>query len=121
MLERITGTRPFQVIGTDSAGTIMYCGKNKEKKQDFLTRAIHLELLPDQTTDEFILIVRKGCLETIYSDNVKWKFLNGSRKSTNQKFFITFLAVDVSSANSIFVKHHGREDSLRELLVWWIV
>ena len=41
-----------------------------------LTRAIHLELLADPTTDGFIralkrLIARKGCPETIYLDNAK--------------------------------------------------
>ena len=41
-----------------------------------LARAIHLELLPDQTTDGFIralkiLIARRGCPEAIYSENAK--------------------------------------------------
>ena len=61
----------------------MYCNKNRGEKKAYillftcsLTRAIHLELLPDQTTNEFIralnrLIARRGCPETIYSDNAK--------------------------------------------------
>ena len=61
----------------------MYCNRNKGEKKAYiilftcsLTRAIHLELLPDQTTNEFIralnrLIARRGCPETIYSDNAK--------------------------------------------------
>ena len=61
----------------------MYCTKNKREKKSYiflftcsLTRPIHLELLPDQTKEEFIralkrLIARRGCPETIYSDNAK--------------------------------------------------
>ena len=57
--------------------------KNKREKKSYillftcsLTRAIHLELFPDQTKEEFIralkrLIARRGCPETIYSDNAK--------------------------------------------------
>ena len=41
-----------------------------------LARAIHLELLPDQTKEELIralkiLIARRGCPETIYFNNTK--------------------------------------------------
>ena len=77
------GSRPFQVIGTDFAGPIMYRAKIKKEKKSYillftcsLTKAIHLELLPDQTKEEFIralkrLIARRGCSETIYSNNAK--------------------------------------------------
>ena len=82
-IDRTTGSRPFQVIGADFAGPIMYRAKNKKEKKSYillficsLTRAIHLELLPDQTKEECIralkrLIARCGCSETIYSDNTK--------------------------------------------------
>ena len=82
-IDRTTGSRPFQVIGTDFAGPIIYHAKNKRKKKSYillftcsLTRAIQLELLPDQTKEEFIralkrLIARRGCPEAIYSNNAK--------------------------------------------------
>ena len=82
-LDRTTETRSFQVIGTHFADAIMYHNKNRSEKKAYillftcsLTRAIHLELLLDQTTDGFIrvlkkLIARKGCLETIYSNSAK--------------------------------------------------
>ena len=38
-----------------------------------------------------------------------WQLLNGSRRSTIQKFFISFLAQDVSNENSILVEHLGGE------------
>ena len=60
----------------------MYCNRNGGEKNAYilftssLTRAIHLELLPDQAAYEFIralkrLMARRGCPETIYSDNAK--------------------------------------------------
>ena len=61
----------------------MYCNKNSGNKKtsillftSCLTRAIHLQLLPNQTTDEFIrelkrLIARRRYPEIIYSDNPK--------------------------------------------------
>ena len=82
-IDRTTESRPFQVIGTDFAGPIMYHAKNKREKKSYillftcsLTRAIHLELLPDQIKEEFIrelkrLIARRVCPEAIYSNNAK--------------------------------------------------
>ena len=81
--DRTIVKRPFQVIGTDFAGSIMYCNKNRGEKKTYillfacsLTRVIRLKLLSDQTTDEFIrvlmsLIIRRGCLKTIYSENAR--------------------------------------------------
>lgn len=80
-VERTEGSLPFQVIGIDYAGPITYrVSKKKESKMYILlfacslTRAIHLELLANQTTDGFIrclkrFIARRGRLSTIYSDN----------------------------------------------------
>ena len=73
---------PFSVIGTDYAGSFS-C--NTKGKRDIvylllftcsLTRAVHLEILPNQTTQEFIqvlkqLIARGGRPKIIYSDNAK--------------------------------------------------
>ena len=103
-IDRTTRLRRFQVNGTDFTGPIVYRAKNKKEKKPYillftcsLTRAIHLELLPDQTKVELIralkrLIARRGCPETIYSNNAKIFVAasNGSRGLTNQKFYITF-------------------------------
>ena len=70
------------MIGIDYAGPT-YCKiKTKQTKTYTLvftcsiTRAVHLELLPNETTSEFIkafkkLIARKGSPNIVYSDNVK--------------------------------------------------
>ena len=81
--DRFVGERAFDVIGTDFAGPIYYRKNNYKENKSYillftcsLTRAVHIELVPDQTTIEFLkalkrLIARRGCPTTIYSDNAK--------------------------------------------------
>lgn len=82
-LERTVGKRAFQVIGVDYADPLYYrISPTKEGKAYILlfscnlTRALHLQPLKEQTTNEFIrsrkpLIARRGRPQTIYSDNTK--------------------------------------------------
>lgn len=77
------GSVPFQVLGMDYAGPIPYrLNKRRDRKAYILlfacslTRAIHLELLSNQTTEEFIkafkrFIARRGRPQKVYSDNGK--------------------------------------------------
>ena len=79
--DRATVIRPFQLIDTHFAGLIMYYNKKRGEKKTHillstcsLIRTVHVELLPDQTTDEFITALkrwtsRRGFSETLYSDN----------------------------------------------------
>ena len=74
---------PFSVIGTDYAGPFICKTKGKRDIKVYLllfncslTRAVHLEILPNQTTQEFIqalkrLIATRGRPKVIYSDNAK--------------------------------------------------
>ena len=109
----------------------MYCNRNGGEKNAYilftssLTRAIHLELLPDQTADEFIkalkrLMARSGCPETIYSDNAKVYLVASKwiKKINKSKILHNLLALDVSSGNSVLVEHLGAVDDLRECSVW---
>ena len=81
--DRTTPNLPFSIIGTDYAGPLI-CKKkgNRDIKLYLLlftcslTRAVHLEILVNQTTHEFIqalkrLIARRGRPKVIYSDNAK--------------------------------------------------
>ena len=79
--DRTVGSVPFEVVGVDFAGPITYKLSPKKEGKAYillfacsLTRAIHLELLPNQTAEEFIrslkkFIARKGRPRKIYSDN----------------------------------------------------
>ena len=81
--DRSEAAMPFQVIGTDYASPIYYRTKSKKESKAYillfscsLNRAVHLELTPNSTTNEFIkcfkrLIARRGRPETVYSDNAK--------------------------------------------------
>ena len=74
---------PFSVTGTNYAGPFICKTKGKRDIKVYLllftcslTRAVHLEILPNQTTQEFIqalkrLIARRGRPKVIYSDNAK--------------------------------------------------
>lgn len=82
-LDRTVGSRAFQVIGVDYAGPIYYKASQRKDAKAYillfacsLTRAIHLQALQDQSTDEFIrslklFIARRGRPQKIYSDNAK--------------------------------------------------
>ena len=82
-LDRTTGSRAFQVIGVDYAGPLVYKTRFNRLKKAYillfscsLTRAIHLQGLQEQTTEEFIralklFIARRGRPQKIYSDNAK--------------------------------------------------
>ena len=82
-LDRTEGDRPFQAVGVDFAGPIMYRVSKKTQGKAYvilyacsLTRAIYLELTKSMETGEFLqslkrLIARKGRPEKIYSDNAR--------------------------------------------------
>lgn len=81
--ERITENPPFTTTGLDVFGPLYVKSKREEKPQKkvwcllftcFVTRAVHLELLSDMSTDEFLLCFRnfvadKGRPNLCVSDN----------------------------------------------------
>ena len=78
---RTSGNTPYEVIGVDFAGPIMYRTKSKVEKKSYLalygcslTRGVFLDLLPSLNTEEFIIslkrfVARHGRPKLIYSDN----------------------------------------------------
>ena len=74
---------PFEVTGTDYAGPIYYKIKKKSELKAYIllfscsvTRAVHIELVSNLTTTEFIksfkrLISRRDKSKIVYSDNAK--------------------------------------------------
>ena len=80
-IDRTMGSIPFQVLDLDYAGPIL-CRHNKKRNCKAyillfacsLTRAIHLELLSNQATEEFMkafkrFIARRGRPQIVSSDN----------------------------------------------------
>ena len=89
-IDRTEGSRPFQVVSVDYAGPIIYKRTQRQEGKAYillfacnLTRALYLELLPDQTAEEFLkslkrFIARKVRPEKIYSANGK-TFVAGAK------------------------------------------
>ena len=82
--ERIDGTEPFMSVALDYFGPLYYIGFDKEQKlrkkvwvlliTDFLSRAVHLELVLGLGTEEFLsafrlFVSRRGLPRLVYSDN----------------------------------------------------
>ena len=104
-IDRTMGSAPFQVLGVDYAGPILYKINKKRDGKAYillfacsLTRAIHLELLSSQTTEEFIkafkrFIARRGRPQKVYSDNGKSfvaasKWLGGVMKDEKMQDYL---------------------------------
>ncbi|XP_061141400.1 ninein-like protein isoform X3 [Syngnathus typhle] len=81
--DRVTESPPFEVTGVYFAGPLYVKVKGHQPVKAYtalficaVTRAVHLELVSDQTTENFLLalkrfIARRGLCRIIYSDNAK--------------------------------------------------
>ena len=107
---RVNLIRPFIHIGVDFTGHLMVRdGKKREKKYYILIfswlsiRAIHLELIPDLSTVQFVLAIVRfaniyGMPTHIYTDNDKSFVAGVNHKSTvikTQDFKETFLIYNI--------------------------
>ncbi len=103
---RTEGITPFEVIGVDYAGPLMYRAKNKKERKAYvllytcsLSRAVYLEQLPTLEMEEFIrsfkrFVARRGRPTKVYSDNGS-TFVgaaNWLRKVMKDEKFSDFLA-----------------------------
>ncbi|KIH55682.1 hypothetical protein ANCDUO_14155 [Ancylostoma duodenale] len=78
---RVTKSRPFQNIGLDYFGPITVCGRHNERTEVYgciftccVTRLIHLEVVPDGTTEMFLnafrrFVARRGKPHSVTCDN----------------------------------------------------
>ena len=94
--QRTQECHPFQVIGVGYTGPIYYSSKNKviSKSNIFLfscsvSRAIHLELVPNLSTQEFIkstkIIIARWGSSKIFQDGAKWLIrINKDGKLSNE-------------------------------------
>ena len=93
---------PFEIIGTNYAGPLYYKSEGKKDLKAYIllfslrvSRAVHLELVSNLTTTEFVknfkkLISRRARPNIIYSDNAKTfnagaKWLSGINR--DEKFY----------------------------------
>ncbi|XP_036141730.1 uncharacterized protein LOC118645203 [Monomorium pharaonis] len=116
---RVTVSRPFTHCGVDYAGPVtLREGRRRNSRNHkayvaafvcFSTKAVHLELVSDLTTDAFIaslrrLIARRGRPERMYSDNTT-TFVGAQRQI---KEFYEFLRNDEvqNSINRFLLEQH---------------
>ncbi|KAK0137861.1 Pro-Pol polyprotein [Merluccius polli] len=80
--DRITESPPFETVGVDFAGPLYVKTKSSTEKAYIalftcaVTRAVHLELVSDLSTEKFLLafkrfIARRGLCRVVYSDNAR--------------------------------------------------
>lgn len=81
--DRITEAPPFETVGVDFAGPLFVRAKKDKVEKAYIalftcavTRAVHLELVSDMSTETFLLafqrfISRRGLCRTVYSDNAR--------------------------------------------------
>lgn len=81
--DRVTRSLPFEVVGVDFTGPVYIVNPGGKVIKGYITlftcattRAVHLELVLDLTTDAFLrafrrFVSRRGMCSTIYSDNAK--------------------------------------------------
>uniref|UniRef100_A0A8R1E904 Integrase catalytic domain-containing protein n=1 Tax=Caenorhabditis japonica TaxID=281687 RepID=A0A8R1E904_CAEJA len=106
---RVRRSRPFENIGLDYFEPIYYNGRIADKKiwvmicTCLVTRNIHLEVVPDNTTYQFVLAMRRffarrGTPKRVVLDNARTfklgeRIFNGDIKQMceNDEFFTAFL------------------------------
>ena len=105
-LDRIREANPFEVTGVDFAGPVYIHDTQKQWQKVYIclftcavTRAVHLELVPNLLTPTFILTLRKffarrGTSSVIYSDNAKTfkkadRYLQALKQDRNVSDYLT--------------------------------
>ena len=116
--DRVNLVRPYRNIGTDFTGFVMVKEGEREVKYYLLlitclcTRAIHLELLADQSTEQFVLALVRFCNrysipEAIYSDNAQ-SFKGGAlvmkEVFTSDEFKAAFGTHSIKGVGPLFTK-----------------
>ena len=119
--QRIEEAPPFEITGVDFAGP-MY-SKNQGKCYIALftcavTRAIHLELVTDLTTEKFLLafrrfVSRRGLCTTIYSDNAK------TFKRANKELTALWDSLSSKELQEFFAEKRIIWKFIAERAAWW--
>ncbi|KIH46327.1 hypothetical protein ANCDUO_23622 [Ancylostoma duodenale] len=95
--ERVTTLRPFQKVGLDHLGPIHYRDTGNSKSKVWIcfitcmaTRAVHLEVVHSNSTQEFLsafrrFLARRGTPDTVYYDNATTQ--DTGENALNKLFF----------------------------------
>ena len=120
--DRLTEAPPFEVTGVDFAGPL-YFKPNHQKAYIALftcavTRAVHLELVKDLSTDSFLLafrrfISRRGICRIMYSDNA------GTFKKASEELKALWNALKRKELKDFFSGKRIEWKFIVEKAAWW--
>ncbi|RWR99183.1 uncharacterized protein B4U79_02665, partial [Dinothrombium tinctorium] len=119
--DRVTKSRPFHVTGIDFAGPIYTKGNAKSYICLFtcaITRAVHLELVSDMTTECFVLslkrfIARRGVPHVIWSDNGR------TFKRAESELIALYKCLNQEKAQSFLIDKGIKWKFIVERAPWW--
>lgn len=120
--ERINEAQAFEITGVDFAGPIYVKPENKKAYIALftcaVTRAVHLELVSDLTTDAFLLafkrfIARRGICSVIYSDNAK------TFKKAEKDLKSLWTLMNGKEIQELFANKRIRWKYIVERAAWW--
>ncbi|XP_075531538.1 uncharacterized protein LOC142564428 [Dermacentor variabilis] len=122
--ERVTQAPPFDVTGADFAGPLNTKDQGNNRKSYIViftcavTRAIHLELVTDMSTSNFLMafrrfISRRGVCRVIFSDNAR-TFQRASKDL--KRLWTTIRGEEI---HNFFTSHQIRWKFIAEKAAWW--
>lgn len=122
--QRVTPQKPFAVTGVDFAGPL-YVREGRSATKCYITlftcattRALHLELCSDMSTDKFLhafqrFVGRRGVPHTIYSDNAQ------TFHSTNRELTDLWAALTVTKTHQYLSQHGINWKFIAPRAAWW--
>jgi hypothetical protein len=122
--DRVKPNKPFGVTGADFAGPLyIKVGSSITKGYIALftcatTRAVHLELCTDMTTDKFLhafqrLVGRRGLPHTVYTDNAK-TFL-----AANSQLAHLWTSLAAAKSHQFLAQHNITWKFIAPRAAWW--
>ncbi|KAG8173850.1 hypothetical protein JTE90_001688, partial [Oedothorax gibbosus] len=122
--DRLTPCKPFDTTGIDFAGPVYVRGANVPKKSYIAlftcstTRALHIELVSDLTTDTFLMALqrfvgRRGLPHTIYTDNAT------TFQAANKELIALWNSLSSTNAQQFYAGNGIRWKFIVPRAAWW--
>lgn len=120
--ERINETQAFEITVFDFVGPVYVKPENKKAYIALftcaVTRAVHIELVSDLTTDSFLLafkrfIARRGICSVIYSDNAK------TFKKAERNLKLLWTLMNKKEIQELFATNRITWKYIVERAAWW--
>jgi len=122
--DRVKPQKPYEVTGIDFAGPL-YIKVGSDVRKSYIalftcatTRAVHLELCTDMTTDKFLLafqhfVGRRGLPHTVYTDNVQ------TFHATNKHLAQLCTSLFAAKTHQFLTQHNISWKFIAPRAAWW--